>query len=78
VAANGQAAVAVYTAPPVVGDFRGEAINVLAMRHGLVTQLTRFAAPHLFPRFGLAPQLSDDSQTLEEPSASPPPKPTRT
>jgi len=57
VAANRQAAVAVYTAPPTGGEFRGEAINVIAMRDGRVTQMTRFATPHLFPRFGLPTHL---------------------
>ncbi len=57
VAANGQSAVAVYTAPLSGGDFRGEAINVLAMRGGQVTRMTRFAAARLFPLFGLAAQL---------------------
>jgi len=57
VAANGQAAVAVYTAPLAVGDFRGEAINLVSMRCGQVTQMTRFAAPRLFPSFGLPERL---------------------
>jgi len=57
VAANGQPAVAVYTAPLSGGDFRGEAINVLAMRGGQVTRMTRFAAARLFPLFGLAVHL---------------------
>jgi RNA polymerase sigma-70 factor, ECF subfamily len=59
VAANRQAAVAVYTAPLIGGEFRGAAIHVVAMRDGRVTQMTRFAAPHLFPRFGLPTQLPD-------------------
>jgi RNA polymerase sigma-70 factor (ECF subfamily) len=58
IGANGQPAVAVYTAPPTDGEFRGEAINVLTMRDGRVTQLIRFAAPQLFARFGLPAQLS--------------------
>jgi RNA polymerase sigma-70 factor (ECF subfamily) len=57
VAANGQNAVAVYTAPLAGGEFRGEAINVISMRDGLVTQMTRFAAPRLFPLFGLPERL---------------------
>jgi len=61
IAANGRAAVAVYTAPPTGGDFRGEAINVLSMRDGLVTQMVRFAAPRLFPLFGLPESLPQDS-----------------
>jgi len=59
VAANRQAAVAVYTAPRTGGEFRAAAIHVIAMRDGRVTQMTRFAAPHLFPRFGLPTQLPD-------------------
>ncbi len=57
VAANGQAAVAVYVAPPAEGELRGEAINVLSMRGGFVTRLTRFASPRLFPLFGLPERL---------------------
>jgi RNA polymerase sigma-70 factor (ECF subfamily) len=59
VAANGQAAVAVYTAPLAGGEFRGEAINLVSMRGGLVTQMTRFAAPLLYPSFGLPERLPD-------------------
>src|SRR5262249_41983256 len=61
VAANGRAAVAVYVAPTTGGDFRGEAINVLSMRDGLVTQMVRFAAPRLFPRFGLPATIAQGS-----------------
>jgi RNA polymerase sigma-70 factor (ECF subfamily) len=57
VAANGQSAVAVYTAPLAGGDFRGEAINVVSMRDGQVTHMTRFAAPRLYPLFGLPERL---------------------
>ena len=57
VAANGQAAVAVYIAPLAGGEFRGEAINVVSMRGGLVTEMTRFAKPRLFRLFGLPEQL---------------------
>jgi RNA polymerase sigma-70 factor (ECF subfamily) len=59
VAANGQAAVAVYTAPLTAGDFRVEAINVISMRDGHVTQMIRFATPRLHPLFGLPEQLPD-------------------
>jgi RNA polymerase sigma-70 factor (ECF subfamily) len=59
VAANRQAAVAVYTAPIAGGEFRAAAIHVVAMRDGRVTQMTRFAAPDLFPRFRLPAQLRD-------------------
>ncbi len=58
VAANGQAAVAVYTAPLTGGDFCGEAINVVSMRDGLVTEMTRFAAPRLYPLFGLPERVA--------------------
>ncbi len=58
VAANGQAAVAVYTAPLAAGDFCGEAINLVSMRCGQVTQMIRFAAPRLFPSFGLPERLA--------------------
>jgi RNA polymerase sigma-70 factor (ECF subfamily) len=59
VAANRQPAVAVYAGPLDGGPLRGEALTVLAMREGRITQLTRFAAPHLFPRFGLPAELPD-------------------
>jgi RNA polymerase sigma-70 factor (ECF subfamily) len=58
VAANGQTAVGVYTAPLAGGDFCGEAINVIAMRGGYVTRMTRFAKPLLFPVFGLPERLA--------------------
>jgi RNA polymerase sigma-70 factor (ECF subfamily) len=61
VAANGQAAVAVYTAPLTGGGFRGEAINLVSMRDGQVTQMTRFATPRLYPPFGLPELLPDHS-----------------
>lgn len=58
VAANGGPAVAVYTGPPAGGELRGEAINVLSMRDGTITQMVRFAAPRLFPLFGLPERIS--------------------
>jgi RNA polymerase sigma-70 factor, ECF subfamily len=59
VAANGHAAVAVYTAPLGGGEFRAEAINVLSMRGGHVTQMTRFAGSGLVRWFGLPERLPD-------------------
>jgi RNA polymerase sigma-70 factor (ECF subfamily) len=58
VAANGQTAVGVYTAPLAGGDFCAEAINVISMRGGYVTRMTRFAKPLLFPVFGLPERLA--------------------
>ena len=56
-AANGQTAVAVYTAPLAGGDFHGEAITVVSMRGGRVTRMIRFATPRLYPLFGLPATL---------------------
>jgi RNA polymerase sigma-70 factor (ECF subfamily) len=57
VKANGQNAVGVYSAPLGGGEFRGQAINVIAMRGGYVTTMTRFAKPNLFRLFGLPETL---------------------
>jgi RNA polymerase sigma-70 factor (ECF subfamily) len=54
--ANGAPAVAVYTRPVEGGAYRAAGITVLCMRGGLVTQVTRFVMPQLFPRFGLPEQ----------------------
>ena len=61
IAANGGPAVAVYrrlTAPNAVYEPSG--ITLLEMRDGLVTRITRFGSPRLFPLFGLSLQLPDD------------------
>jgi RNA polymerase sigma-70 factor, ECF subfamily len=55
--ANGGLAVAVYTAPIAGGDFCADAINVLSVRGGLISELTRFGLPSLMPRFALPERL---------------------
>jgi RNA polymerase sigma-70 factor (ECF subfamily) len=52
-AANGSRAVAVYTAPISGGDYKAAAINVLSARGGRISEMVRFAMPHLFRSFGL-------------------------
>jgi len=53
VRANGAPAVAVYVRSPDDVEYRASGITVLCMREGLITQVTRFVMPYLFPRFGL-------------------------
>jgi RNA polymerase sigma-70 factor (ECF subfamily) len=62
IGANAGPAVAVYTRPMKPNAaYEATAINVVAFRGGLVSQMTRFASPRLFPLFGLPGQLPGDS-----------------
>jgi RNA polymerase sigma-70 factor (ECF subfamily) len=56
--ANGAPAVAVYVRDPGEAEYRAAGITVLCMRERLITQVTRFATPHLFDRFGLPQRAS--------------------
>jgi len=58
IAANGGLAAAIY-ARPLTHDveYEGAAINVIAIRGGLIAEMTRFASPGLFPLFGLPARL---------------------
>jgi len=60
-AANGGPAVAVYrrgTEPNA--RFEPGGITLLTLRDGLITHITRFGSPQLFPLFGLPPHLESD------------------
>jgi RNA polymerase sigma-70 factor (ECF subfamily) len=60
--ANGAPAVAVYTRPIGGGVYDAAGITVLCVRGGLITQVTRFVMPSLFPRFGLLERLPDNAK----------------
>jgi RNA polymerase sigma-70 factor (ECF subfamily) len=57
VRANGIPAVAVYRQADVGGQHRAAAIMLVFVQHGRIAQLVRFAAPTLFPSFGLPLEL---------------------
>jgi RNA polymerase sigma-70 factor, ECF subfamily len=60
-AANGGLAVAIYARPMTRDvEYEAAAINVIAIRGGLIAEMTRFASPKLFPLFGLPTQLPSD------------------
>ena len=58
--ANGAPALAVYARSAENTEYRVVGITVLCMRAGLVTQVTRFAMPYLYQRFGLPERMSGD------------------
>jgi RNA polymerase sigma-70 factor (ECF subfamily) len=64
--ANGVPAVAYYTRP-MTGNaaYEAAAISLLGLRDGLVSQMTRFASPRLFPLFGLPAQLPSGRLDVE-------------
>jgi RNA polymerase sigma-70 factor, ECF subfamily len=51
--ANRQPALAIYKRPPGETEYSPLAIDVLRVEDGLVTEITAFLLPDLFPRFGL-------------------------
>jgi RNA polymerase sigma-70 factor (ECF subfamily) len=55
--ANGQAAAAQYLKTPGASAFRPLALDVLVVEDGVVTEITSFVSPALFPAFGLPPEL---------------------
>jgi RNA polymerase sigma-70 factor (ECF subfamily) len=58
IAANGGLAAAIYARPMGYdAHYEAAAINVLAVRGGLIAEMTRFASPELFPLFGLPVRL---------------------
>jgi RNA polymerase sigma-70 factor (ECF subfamily) len=60
-AANGGLAAAIYARPMKRGvDYEAAAINVIAVRGGLIAEMTRFASPKLFPLFGLPAHLPSE------------------
>ncbi|MGA3123537.1 MAG: RNA polymerase subunit sigma-70 [Polyangiaceae bacterium] len=60
-AANGGLAAAIYARPMRRDvEYEAAAINVIAVRGGLIAEMTRFASPKLFPLFGLPAHLPSD------------------
>jgi RNA polymerase sigma-70 factor (ECF subfamily) len=58
--ANGSPGVAVYTRPMHGGSFAAAGITVFVVRQGLVSQVTRFVIPQIFPLFGLPDRMPDE------------------
>jgi RNA polymerase sigma-70 factor (ECF subfamily) len=58
--ANGSPGVAVYTRPMHGGSFMAAGITVFVVRQGLVSQVTRFMIPQIFPLFGLPDRMPDE------------------
>ena len=60
-AANGGLAAAIYARPMTRDvEYEAAAINVIAVRGGLIAEMIRFASPKLFPLFGLPARLPSD------------------
>jgi RNA polymerase sigma-70 factor (ECF subfamily) len=60
-AANGGLAAAIYARPMTRNvEYEAAAINVIAVRGGLIAEMTRFASPKLFPLFGLPAHVPSD------------------
>jgi RNA polymerase sigma-70 factor, ECF subfamily len=55
--ANGGPAAAHYLRPPGESVHRPLALDVVVVEGGLVTEITSFVSPELFPAFGLPPEL---------------------
>ena len=55
--ANGQPALGTYLIDPRSGDYLPIALDVIAVRGGLIAAVTAFRMPELFPRFGLPERL---------------------
>jgi RNA polymerase sigma-70 factor (ECF subfamily) len=60
VRANGAPAVAVYTRSTHAGPYTAAGITLFLVRQGLVSQVTRFVVPEIFPLFGLPDRLTDE------------------
>jgi RNA polymerase sigma-70 factor, ECF subfamily len=56
--ANGQVAIAYYHLDKETGRFRAAAIDVLTLEGDLISDITGFITPALFPSFGLTPELA--------------------
>jgi RNA polymerase sigma-70 factor, ECF subfamily len=56
--ANGQPAIAYYQLDEDTGRYVPAAIDVYALDGGLISQITGFVAPELFPQFGLPAELA--------------------
>jgi RNA polymerase sigma-70 factor (ECF subfamily) len=57
--ANGRPALASWTRRPDDTAFRAFAIGVFVVEDGLITEMTAFHDPDLFPAFGLPMSLPD-------------------
>jgi RNA polymerase sigma-70 factor (ECF subfamily) len=55
--ANMQPAAAYYLCPPGESEFRALALDVLRIENGLVSEISSFVSPELFPAFGLPAKL---------------------
>ncbi len=67
--ANGQPAFAVYARSDADPRLTANAIHVLAFEHDMISSLTLFLEPGLFPAFGLPLVLPDDAETAAHSSA---------
>jgi RNA polymerase sigma-70 factor, ECF subfamily len=56
--ASGQAAVAYWVRDAQTGGHKAMSIDVLAFEGELITEITAYVAPELFPRFGLPSELA--------------------
>jgi RNA polymerase sigma-70 factor (ECF subfamily) len=56
---NGQAAIAYYLRDRETGRYRAAALDVLTLDGAHVEEITAFATPEAFPRFGLPVELDD-------------------
>jgi RNA polymerase sigma-70 factor (ECF subfamily) len=59
IGANGSLAVGVYAGPIGGGPCDAVAITLFSVRRGLVSRITKFTMPRLFPRFALPERLGD-------------------
>lgn len=66
-AANGQPAFAVYEFSAADARWNAHSIHVLTLEHDVISTLTLFLEPHLFPAFGLPITLPHDA-SAESPS----------
>jgi RNA polymerase sigma-70 factor (ECF subfamily) len=58
VSASGQPALAYYHLDSDTGRYLPAAIDVFTIRGAVITEITAFISPELFPRFGLPPELA--------------------
>jgi RNA polymerase sigma-70 factor (ECF subfamily) len=58
VRANGQTAIAYYGLDDETGAWKASALDVITFEGALITEITAFVRPELFPRFGLPAELT--------------------
>ena len=56
--ANGQIAIAYYHKDADTGRYKPAAIDVITLEGALIKDITGFATPQIFPRFGLPPEVA--------------------